>query len=531
VLSAAAIAQTPSSLATPPKLGQITIDEYKELIWQPEDNYIKSPGHVRIVMQDADTGELTTLIADDAEGSPTGDIIVKGNLRLIRGEGTLTGRALTYRAATRTGVVLNAQAQLANALVTGEKIELMPNQDVKAFRASFTTCIERIPHYHVTARELTLNTKRQVRAKQITFWLGRTRVISLPSYKKDFSKSVENPIPLPGYSKENFLQFHFRDDILAEPKTSFNYDVQLSLRRTPSGSLVYESDLGHPSDDQSPPRTRRFAATEPLRTALETSPALLRGSIPEAEEKRTSLYAMLTSNNFVYNRQRTDLRVSRLPEVGISARNIFNRKPPNPEGGPISVFGTGFFTPANWLLNAEAGFGYFQERGDNLRANDSRLGLRADAASPSSRITGPLYVRYGATAWQNFYGNGNSYTLLAPEAELTYLLRPNTLIGAGYRYQHDFGRTPFVFDRRDVRHEMRLRYGFLGARWAYDMELKYDMERLRAYDSIFAIRKRLDCMEFGVAYRTRSQSFNLLLNLIPVKTKPTGVKAAPAGQR
>ena len=104
---------------------------------------------------------------------------------------------------------------------------------------------------------------------------------------------------------------------------------------------------------------------------------------------------------------------------------------------------------------------------------------------------------------------------MAPEAELAILLRPNTLIGAAYKHQFDFGATPFVFDRLDVAHEMRLRYGFFGAHWAYDTVVKYDLEKFRAYDSVFAIRRRLDCMEYGVQYHTRNQGFSLILNLLP----------------
>ena len=47
----------------------------------------------------------------------------------------------------------------------------------------------------------------------------------------------------------------------------------------------------------------------------------------------------------------------------------------------------------------------------------------------------------------------------------------------------NFGKTPFLWDRRDVRHELRGGYGFLCAHWAYDAEVKYDMERVRAYDT------------------------------------------------
>jgi hypothetical protein len=496
-----------------PHPGPITITEYSEIEWRPDDNHFRSPGHVRITLEDEVTHEKTVLIADDAEGSPTGDIIVKGKLRLERAEGVLTGRALTYRASSRSGIVLDARAQLANILLTGESIELLPDQSAKAKNASFTTCLKARPDYHITAREISVSQDQTVRAKHIGFYLGRTKILTLPSFKKSFRRQVSNPIPLPGYSKQNFLQFHFRNQLIETPSTAFDYDIRLSLRRTPEGEIAYERDLGHPDEDSAPPQTRRIITTEPLRTALESSPALLKGSLIEQDRRRTSLYALLTSNNFVYNRNRTDIRVSRLPEVGIAFRNLLNRQPPEAGPAQLSAFGTGFLSPANWFVNAELGAGYFVERPSHVE--EARFGLRADAVSPMFHVSGPLYVRYGTTFWGSLYGNGNAYSIIAPEAELDVLLSRNTLIGAAYRYMQDFGNTPFLFDRRDVKKELRLRYGYLGGKWAYDTEIKYDLERVRAYDSVFSIRRRFDCMEVGFAYRTRDQGLAFILNLLP----------------
>jgi hypothetical protein len=510
-----------------PRIGEVTIDRFKELQWHPETNYFNSPGSVRITIVDLDTGQKTVLIADDAEGTPGGDIVVKGRLRLERQEGIVTGRAGTYHGDTQTGEVLDAEARVAGALLRGAKVELITDAKgrrvLRAVGGYFTTCVKTRPDYHITAREIRVRSDRRVSAKGVGFYLGSVKLITLPSLEKNFSHTVESPVPLPGYSRENFLSMRFRNSVTEEPKTYFAYDIAVSLKHTPSGTLHYEQDLGQPGPDEAPPRTRQFAITEPQRTALETTPALLAGTGQEPERRRTTLYGLLTTNTFVYNRQRTDLQISRLPEVGISLRNILNRQPViNTEGaGPRapSVFRAGFFSPANWLMNAEVGVGYMRERPTGAEA--IRLGARADATSPLFYVTGPLYVRYGATAWANLYGNGNAYTLLAPEAEIDALLGRDSLIGVGYRYQKDFGKTPFLFDRRDVRHELRLRYSYLGSAWAYDTEIKYDLERVRAYDSLFSIRKRFDCMEIGLAYRTRSQGISLIFNLLP--TAPTRV--------
>jgi hypothetical protein len=518
-----------TSQPPPPRLGEVTIDRYRELIWQPEDNYFLSPGPVRIILRDADTGQETVLTADDAEaipvkdaqGRPTGelDIKVKGHLRLERPEGVLSGRALSYRARSQTGEVSDAEGRVENLLLHGRRIELLPGQVLRATDASFTTCDRARPDYHITAREIRINAGGKVKAKNVTFWLGSSRILSLPYLEKTFRHTVENPIPLPGFSKENGLQMRFSNDIVSEPSLSFNYNITLSLRRTPQGLIAYERDLGATPEDAAPPQTHVQTITDPLRSALESHPALLRESTDPIEgNRRTTFYALLDNGGFVYNRNRTDLRVSRLPEIGLSLSNILSRQalpddPNAPRPPAESAFGKGFFSPGKWLLNADAGMGYVQERPTG--AEDAKLGFRAEAISPLFRVAGPLYVRYGGTAWTSAYSSGNAYALLGPEAELSYLPNRRTLIGAAYRYFQDFGKTPFLFDRRDVRHELRLRYGFLGTHWAYDLGVNYDMERKRAYDTLVSFRRRFDCMEVGISYHTRSQGFSIILNLLP----------------
>jgi lipopolysaccharide assembly outer membrane protein LptD (OstA) len=213
-------------LPTPPRVGEITIEKFRELLYQPDTNYFKSPGPVTITIIDADTGEKTVLTADDAEGQPNGDIIVKGALKLVRTEGYLSGRGLTYRGAEQTGEVSDAESRVANTTLRGKKIELMRDekgrQVLRATGAYFTTCIEQTPHYHITAREIrVLTSSRKVTAKDLGFWVGKTKLFSLPSFTRSFNRTSESPIPLPGYSNEDFLHIRFANSVIEEPKTLF----------------------------------------------------------------------------------------------------------------------------------------------------------------------------------------------------------------------------------------------------------------------------------------------------------------------
>src|SRR5262249_39740321 len=152
----------------------------------------------------------------------------------------------------------------------------------------------------------------------------------------------------------------------------------------------------------------------------------------------------------------------------------------------------------------------FQERPTEVKSG--KVGIQATAASPLFPVAGPLHARYGFTGWMSAYEAGKNYSLFSPEVELDYLLGHSVLIGGTYAYYKDFGHTPFVFDHKDVTHEARFRYAFLGGKWAYDFGIFYDLERGRAYDTQVSIRRRLDCLEVGAAYSARNQGFQFILN-------------------
>jgi hypothetical protein len=495
-----------------PSVGKVTLDKWEKVLWRGDTSF-KSDGPVRIVIEDSVTKEQTILIADDAEGSANGDIIVRGAVRIDRAEGWISGKELTYHADTQTGSVLHAVVEMSGISLKGERVDLLPGRVLTATNASFTTCIQGKPDYHITAKKITVNSKREVRAKNITIFLGRSRIISLPSMKRSFNTASGSPVPLPGYSGATGLHLRMHESVISEQGRTLDYDILLGVKKPPSGSLAYESDVSRSEDETSPPRTRVLMANEPLKSAFEITPppSLRNPDDPLEKYRRTSLYGLLSANSRIYNRLRSDIELSRLPEVGISLRNITGTPPVDgTEPGKTHPL---FLRPSDWLVNAEMGLGYLHELPDNVTS--SRLGVRADAVSPYLRIAGGLHYRFGFTAWASMYGTGGSHALLAPELEVDYLFGHTHLLGVSYKYEHEMGRTPFLFDRRDLRNEARLRYGHIEGRWAYDLVLNIDMDRNRAYDSSASLRRRLDCMEFGLQYRTRSQSFNLVFNLLP----------------
>ncbi len=502
-----------SALQKPPfTLSRVSITEFGQLIWRPDTDYFNSPGPVRILLEDTVRNETILLIADDAEGSPNDTIKVKGKLRLERPEGLITGRMLEFRPDDQTGSLLDAVASAGGARVYGSKIELMPKQVLVARNASATTCSLDRPDFRISARELRMSANGTMKARDVSIWLGGTKVFVLPYFEKKFGQQVSSPFPLPGYSKDLGLRYRIAGDFRSDSKTSFDYDIGLSLKRTPTGTIAFEQDTGSPAEDAPPPKQRAALSAEPLRSALESESPLMQGSTTSSRAiNRGTFYGVLSANAPVYKRNRTDLRVSRLPEAGIRNSYLLGRE----ELGVNDEAGARPRSPRNraWVANTEFSLGRYEELPTGTET--ARLGFRADISSPAISIFPRLAVRVGATGFGGRYGTGDSYAILAPDMEISYMLRTDTRLGAGYSYQKGFGQTPFLFDRTDVRQELRLQYSVLGPKWGYDVLVNYDLERKRAYDTMLGLMRRFDCMEVGVAYRTRSQGFNLILNLLP----------------
>lgn len=507
----------------------VLIDGFQDLVWQPTDNYFRSPGPVRIELRSFQRGETMVLTADDAEGRPDGDIAVRGRFRLVRrrspgtrgselGEAVMTGRELRLNPVTETGSLLGAVAVVAGMRVRGDRLVMTPGRGIVATGASFTTCEKAAPDYRITARELSLTDTGRVTARGVTLWIRRTPLLVVPWMQKSFRQQVESPFPLPGYSKETGLKLRLRNEITSSASSALSYDVTAAFRSPPHGSLSFERALGAVAPDAAPPATRARVLSEPTRSALEMHP--LRG-MPDERPWDAShpvvVYAALGANEYVAHRVRTDLRQSRLPAIGVAGYGPKRDRPgyvgaahltpgEDREDGPGG--GLGY----HWDLHA----GRYREQPTDVEA--SRAGISAGVALPGLRLISRLSMRAGLAASGRAYDTGQSHAIVAPECEAFWDAGRELGLGVAYKRQYERGRTPFAFDRSDIANEMRLYLRGDTAHWAYGLAVSYDMDRTRAYETSVTIKHKLDCMEFGLSYRSRSQGFGIIFNLLPGST-------------
>lgn len=516
-LSVAAPATDRKKAAPPPRLSGISLGQFTHLVWSPETNSFESNGPVQLSLTQLGAGEPVDLVADDATCTPEGLITVKGKLRLTRSEGWITGNGMVFDTKTQSGSVHGAEALAMGVRVKGKLIEMTSGQVLVAHESSFTTCSLAHPHYHITAGRMRVRRNGQVTADRVALYLGGAPVVAFPGFTKTFSRQVHSPFPLPGFSAETGPRVRVKEDLAAGQGSSATLDLQLSLHTSPEGVLAYSTDIGQRRPGASAPELPDYTFTEPLRGVLEKHPLLGSGDVETGDgTRRTILYSRASLGSYVYNRNRRDLRISRLPEVGVRFENLVGGVEPTPQaaGEPTKPEPAGLFAGLRgWHLDGEVSGAFIKERPTGTET--SRFSGRTDLAGPAIELSKSMVIRYAAVAQGSVYGNGNAYTLLAPEAEASWFVTPELILGSSYRYVHAIGRTPFLFDDRDVRHEMGTRLGFLNRGWGFDLGIRWDMERKRAYDTQVTAKRRYDCLEIGVRYEQRRQSISMLLNLLP----------------
>ena len=518
----------------PRKLGPLDLDQFEHMTWT-NGTVLHLEKSVRIRYTDPQTSVPTVLEADVVDFNyATGELKASGNFvdiqhplpfRLTREDAAFTGRNITVNVKDGNGFLTNADLQTDLYHLTGERIEIR-DKIYLVTRGTFTTCIRRHPDYHIAARDIRLDPGKDVKAHGVSFYAGPTKLITLPYFKRSLKSGSGYSLPItPTFNKRDGIGLHYQASPIAHHDSLLHLDILANIKRAPTGYASYQKDL-LPTEDPSPPSSIITPLSYPLRTVLEEmNPPTFReyaeNSYPEPIARRTTFYAVVQNQQFIYNRKYTDLGVSRFPEVGVRLLNQLGSSYPKNLGDASqerdapalkAPHGFGFATNVRPVLDLSASLGGIEEFPSKTMAG--RLASRISLASTPFLISPRLSARAGLTDWVNFYSTGNAYNLFSPEFEFNYAMTRTSSLNAGYSFFTDVGKTPFLFDQRDVRQELRLAYHVSGP-VGFGYITKLDIGRSRFYDSEVAVTRNFDCMQIGLSYRLRSQSIGIIFSLTP----------------
>jgi len=106
---------------------------------------------------------------------------------------------VTYNWKTEKTILLRLKGELTGEGIKGkvyyqgEKMENFP-ETVEIIGGSFTTCELEQPHYHIVAKEMIIYPKDKIIARNISWYEGKTKIITLPYFLIFLDRKTQQPI-------------------------------------------------------------------------------------------------------------------------------------------------------------------------------------------------------------------------------------------------------------------------------------------------------------------------------------------------
>ncbi len=135
--------------------------------------------------------ENVTIVADQISGNPdTGDLRVEGNILFERGDVLWEGSELDYNFLTQAGLFGPSSLYFEPTFLSVDHVERVSTNEYRLRGATFTTCPKDSPHIHIRAKEARLVDEKYIKAKWVTFYIGKVPVLYLPYWSHKLSASI-----------------------------------------------------------------------------------------------------------------------------------------------------------------------------------------------------------------------------------------------------------------------------------------------------------------------------------------------------
>lgn len=373
---------------------------------------------------------------------------------------------------------------------------------------TFTTCCrETKPDYRIEAREVTLLEGNRLRARGVSVYLGRLKVLALPSMKLRLggATATTQVFPRPSFSKDEGLSVAQKLVLADSDRLRAMADLRLSTGHGIQGEV--HNILG--IDGKLTGFPGRFLTYESLRSNALTMHVGPENPCSETDEReppdtaRLRQFGVFSLNQETYSVRDTGLLVFRQPEVGLQYI-----------GRQLGLAGARLHPRLEIYPELTASWGRFRESPGQVGFTDrSRFGL----------LTGINLISFGPyTAIQPAvefsvarYGTGDTYTTSAYGIDASHLSRNGSLTAVRYINRRESGRTPFEFDRVQVFREIQGAVQTRVGRWhTLGLVAGYDLDRESVYDWGVLYGYRTDCIATSLSWRNLERKISFDVRLI-----------------
>jgi len=139
------------------------------------------------------TGRFENVVirADRISGNPeTGDLHAEGDIHFERGNVLWQGSELDYNFIRQEGLFGPSSLYFEPAFMSVDHVERVSTNEYLLRGATFTTCPKDSPHIHVRAKEARLVDEKYIKAKGVTFYVGKVPVMYVPYWNHKLNEGI-----------------------------------------------------------------------------------------------------------------------------------------------------------------------------------------------------------------------------------------------------------------------------------------------------------------------------------------------------
>jgi hypothetical protein len=355
--------------------------------------------------------------------------------------------------------------------------------------ATLTTCANPRPDYHIEAESLVLMAPNRIKARKAAFFLGRTRIIMLPSLRMRIGgrRQATDLFPRPSYDKDAGLGVSQRLLLMDSDRAFATAVLRFSAKNGFEGD--FESAFGFDGYlTPTPLQPLTFPAYRADGLAIPV-PISRISCYEERPSEATRLrgFARVSSHFRTYNAHDPNLLIYRQPELGLSYSapaitmgkyTLDSRLPVE----PVAELSWGRYTE---VLGAGP-----------LNRRDFGFSIPVNLATVGPRTVIQPIVQFS----QSNYETGQSYTWGAASVGLNHLRPDGTFHGIRYIKRGQRGSTPFQFDQLYVLDEVQAAVQFHKNGNTLGLVAGYDIGNKALYDWSALLAHSTDCVGVSLSW-------------------------------
>lgn len=408
------------------------------------------------------------------------------------------------------GSILRARGGLAfvkgKERITATEVEYNTDTQIGyAKNVFFTTCSAERPDWHITAREVTLLPSHRMHAKGVSLFVGRTRVLVLPSMHMTVGgrSATASIFPRLGYDSRDGVSLAQTLRLTDTSHSRTVLDLRFTTLHSIEGDLASTYGVGgrlvnFPGRFLTYGSMRSRALNVPQTSEIDCDPESLRPT----NAARLRPFGRFTLRERTFDAQKLGLVVYRQPELG--AAYI---------GGQLSA-NKGRLDPRIELYpQITASWGRFNE----VPGTTGYLGRGQIAAQGSFNTLwlGPrTTIQPVGIATYASYSNGDAFSTWGFGIDVAHLSNNGSYYSARYISRTSAGTTPFLFDNIDINKEADLAVQTYVGKNVVGLAMNYDAQRGSLFDWEIMLGQRKDCLGTYVRWDNRFQRFSFDIVLI-----------------